>query len=320
VWRLPDGTLVVANDQIELRFFDKHGKYLRTVGQRGSGPGEYQQLLSLWRGPGDSLRVYDVPTSRIDVRTYDGKLVRSFAIPRTSQLAWLPNGGAIFSRAAIPDLRTPGVRQASLLLELMRPDATSSGPVAELPGSWLEISRDRAWRGVDLAGAPMLWGGVGGAVFVHGDRLAIHWFSSEGRLIAITRVSLPRLAVGSADVRAQEAVKTGQRATQQRLGVEGGQLPSTYAQFLPQATRVRLDSEGLAWIRRWPAWGAAVTEWIVFAPRGFPIARVDIPTRLLVHDIGPDYVLGISTDDDGVQSIQRYRLRRSASADRKRPP
>ena len=309
-WRFRDGGIVVANEQIELRFFDAQGRYLRTVGRRGKGPGEYEQLFSLWRAQGDSLLIYDVPTSRIDVRTEDGSLVRSFTIPRTTQLAWLPDGGAVYAGYAIPDLRTPGIKQDSLVFRRLRPDGQPADTVAVLPGGWTEILvGGNNWRGVELAGTPMVWGGVGGAVFVHGDRLSVHWFAPDGHLAALTRVGLPRIRVTGADIRANEAAKVATRASRPRLGVEGNPLPPSYAQFLPQATRVRLDSEGRAWVRRWPASPAALTEWIVFAPRGLPIARINMPARLVVHDIGSDYLVGVAVDDDGVQSVQVYRIR-----------
>lgn len=309
-WLLRDGRIVVANDQVELRFFDARGQYLATVGRRGQGPGEYQQIF-LWRAPADSLRVYDIPTSRIDMRTPDGSLARSFTIPRTIHLAWLPDGGAIYAEYAIPDLRTPGAKQDSLVFQRLRPDGRSADTVAVLPGSWHEVVvAGNTWRGVELAGAPMVTGGAGGGVFVHGDHMAVYWFSPDGHLAALTRVGLPPIRVTSAHKRVHEAAKAAELARSRRLGMEGNAPPPTYARYLPQATRVRLDSEGRAWVRRWTAWGTAMAEWIVFAPRGAPIARVSVPADLTVHDIGSDYMVGIATDDDGVQSVQVYRIRR----------
>src|SRR5688572_27616092 len=43
--RLRDGRIVVANsDPQELRIFDAAGKYLRTVGRKGGGPGEFAEF------------------------------------------------------------------------------------------------------------------------------------------------------------------------------------------------------------------------------------------------------------------------------------
>jgi hypothetical protein len=309
-WRLADGRIVVANERVELRFFDSQGRYLKTVGRRGQGPGEYQQL-SLWRVPGDSLRIYDTPTSRVDVRASDGSLARTFSIPRATNLAWLPDGGAIYAPFSMPDLRSGGVKQDSLVFRRLRPDGRPGDSVAVLPGTWWEMPRPRFWRGVDFGGAPMVTGGVGGAVFVHGDHLTVYWFGPDGRLAALTRVGLPQVRVTSSDIRALEADRAAERARNPRLGTEGrGSPPPVQARFLPQATRVRLDAEGRAWVRGWTPYGAPAAEWIVFAPRGAPIARVRVPSQLLVHDIGPDYLVGVATDDDGVQSVQVFHIRR----------
>jgi hypothetical protein len=71
--RLPDEGVVVANTGSgELRFFDATGRFVRAVGRRGDGPGE-------WRGPDrvrltgpDSLLVLDTQLGRRDIVTVDG--------------------------------------------------------------------------------------------------------------------------------------------------------------------------------------------------------------------------------------------------------
>lgn len=71
--RLGDGGVVVANaGSAELRFFDSAGRFVRAVGRRGDGPGE-------WRGPDrvrrlepDSLLVLDTELGRRDVLAGDG--------------------------------------------------------------------------------------------------------------------------------------------------------------------------------------------------------------------------------------------------------
>jgi 6-bladed beta-propeller len=310
-WRLSDGRLVVANDQVELRIFDGSGRYLSTVGRRGRGPGEYQQLLALWRAPGDSLRVCDVVTGRVDVRGPDGALVRSITMPRHVTPVWLPGGGALYLAHTRLDLNKIGVRRDSALVRRILADGRAADTVAVLPGDWTDVLAGGNFRGVRLSGGVFLTGGADGAVLVHGEHLAVYWFAPEGKLAAITRVALPLASVTKADVRADEE-EMGVLVARNRpmLLREGSVHPPVYAPYLPQATHVRLDAEGRAWVRRWTRWGLPTAEWIVFAPRGLPIARVTMPADFLANDIGRDYVLGIAVDDDGVQSVSEYRIRR----------
>ncbi len=74
---LPDGRVVVQDESpTEIRVYDRLGKYVRTIGRIGAGPGEY-------RSPSiavahDRLVVHDPQLSRTTLYTLDGAVVRSF--------------------------------------------------------------------------------------------------------------------------------------------------------------------------------------------------------------------------------------------------
>jgi hypothetical protein len=60
VTRLADGSIVVANaGTAQLRFFDSDGRFLKSIGRRGTGPGEFRNMRGLWVIRGDSLVVWD---------------------------------------------------------------------------------------------------------------------------------------------------------------------------------------------------------------------------------------------------------------------
>src|SRR5690606_34417998 len=48
-----------------IRLYDSTGTYLRTVGAKGSGPGEYQQLNGLVRLPNGQLVLWDGNNARL---------------------------------------------------------------------------------------------------------------------------------------------------------------------------------------------------------------------------------------------------------------
>jgi WD40 repeat protein len=68
-----DGQLYVGDQSAkEIRVFDYEGNYLKTLGRKGQGPGEYQSIISLALTPDeDSLYVYDFINGRVSV--YDTK-------------------------------------------------------------------------------------------------------------------------------------------------------------------------------------------------------------------------------------------------------
>ena len=315
-WQLSDGRIVLANEQVELRYFDATGRYLTTVARRGRGPGEYEQLLRLFRVAGDTLLAWDAPTSRIDVRDSNGKLVRAFNIPSTLTFAGLGGRGALFAPYQRPDFQKLGVQQDTVTLRQLQQDGTTGEVAARLPGSWTEVVRSGAqgaWRGVALSGSAMLGGGPRGAVYVQGDEATAYWFGDGGRLLAITRVHLPRTRVTAADRRDEERRRNDVMVRNPRVRVESGQAPPAYATYLPQVTRLTVDSEGRAWLRRYSTYDARTAEWIVLERFGDPIARITMPAAFQPNDIGVDYVLGILPDADGVQSIHKYGILRSGA-------
>ena len=72
VLRLRNGTIVVPNEGTKnLRFFDGSGRYLRTVGRDGSGPGEFRSVQTTLRKAGDSILVWDWSQRRLTLLAPD---------------------------------------------------------------------------------------------------------------------------------------------------------------------------------------------------------------------------------------------------------
>ena len=79
---LSSGTYAIAdNVNNQLHFYSAAGRFMRTVGRRGTGPGEFQMVRWLGECGRDSVYAFDVMQNRISVFAPDGKFVRSFAPP-----------------------------------------------------------------------------------------------------------------------------------------------------------------------------------------------------------------------------------------------
>jgi hypothetical protein len=154
----------------------------------------------------------------------------------------------------------------------------------------------------------MLAGSIHGAVYVQGDEFTVFWFGDEAHLVAISRVALPRIRVTESERRDEARRRKEELALRSQIRVDPGQRPPAYAAHLPQVTRLTVDLQGRAWLRRWTRYGSDTAEWIVLERYGAPIARITMPAALQPNDIGTDYILGISTNEDGVQSVQKYRI------------
>jgi hypothetical protein len=71
--------LLDAQDQDRVKFFDEEGRYLRSFGRRGEGPGEFRITNLIALLPGDSVEIYDLGNRRFTVISPD------FALGRTSR-------------------------------------------------------------------------------------------------------------------------------------------------------------------------------------------------------------------------------------------
>jgi hypothetical protein len=84
-----------------------------------------------------------------------------------------------------------------------------------------------------------------------------------------------------------------------------------YADSLPSIDRVAVGRDGRVWMRRYQYPGEMNPwEWLVVEPDGMPVAWVEIPRNLVLHEYSSEDVLGISRDVLGVQYVTRFRILR----------
>jgi hypothetical protein len=77
--RLSTGVIVVS-DHSSLKFYDASGAFIRSVGRKGSGPGEFSQLRRVCRLPGDTILAMGYSDRRMSLWSSDGKLIREFTL------------------------------------------------------------------------------------------------------------------------------------------------------------------------------------------------------------------------------------------------
>ncbi len=76
---------------------------------------------------------------------------------------------------------------------------------------------------------------------------------------------------------------------------------------LPLIDRVRVDADDNLWARTLDNYLSPVATWVVVSPEGRLLRLVATPRPLLLRDLGPDYLLGVTEDQDGVEEVQLYR-------------
>ncbi len=81
---------------------------------------------------------------------------------------------------------------------------------------------------------------------------------------------------------------------------------------LPAFRSIRVDQEGWVWAELYTWDTTKPLSWMIFDPSGQAQGVLETPPGIEVQSIGYDFVLGVSRDEFGVESVHRYRLQRGA--------
>lgn len=320
--RRSDGTIVIANGGTnELRFFDRSGQYLFTVGRSGEGPGEFQDLQHVWLLREDSLLAYDFGPSRLSVFSPSGEYVRSLHVraPDGRQVLVrgpLADGSLIAVGAPIWNApgSTTGVVRDSVPYYRYDAEGVLLGGLGLFPSRevFREVTGD-GWRltGLPFPRAPLAT--VAGRRFHFGpaDMYEIRTFTPAGDLERVIRLADGRRAVTSDDIdrfrreQLEGAEREGTRPAMERMLSE---MP--YPEWLPPYEQLEVDPDGNLWVADYRTAPDEDQSWKVFSRDGEWLGTVDLPPRLEVFQIGAEHVLGRWTDDLEVEHIQVYGLER----------
>lgn len=161
--RLPDGRIVIANSGTsELRVFDSTGTFVKSIGRKGEGPGEFTGSLQMTAISPTEFAVFDQNAQRLSVFDTAGSLVRESRVQ--AQLSdgfplwvWLHRNAWV--SGPFDTLRRPAVARA---LSDLPPLATGSylySVVATDGRIWAQEratgTGSRPWVILDSQGAPL---------------------------------------------------------------------------------------------------------------------------------------------------------------------
>ncbi len=326
--RLSDGRVVLASGGThELRFYTPEGLHLFSVGREGGGPGEFRGIGMIARFAGDSIVVYDMMQRRVSLFDSHGVHIRDVTLTGASQvffpmvLGRLDDGAylaQISSRQIgpnAPELQ-PGEMRDSVLILHIGPDGDTFDTVGVFPSTINQVKMLSLGGNTQPLPIPVHFSPRSvvvtqpdGMIAGTSDTYDVRYYGSDGTLRRIVRKEHEPVPVTQADVDSVNA-RLQQSLAESNIPDE---LRSIYddrpsAETMPAFLRLMTDSEGNLWVEEYRRPGDDVPRWSVFDSDGYFLGVVTGPEGIRVTDIGPDYMLGIVTDELDVERVVMYRL------------
>jgi hypothetical protein len=323
--RRPDGSLVVLDDGSgEVRFYGRDGRLVRSAGGTGRGPGEYRELRGLALDPDGSVLVLDPTLERLTTVSATGDLVSTQRLEPTGNIhapMYLYRLGGLIGDSVVALLvyaypadmgPRPTLFQDSVPVLTYGLDGALRDTLGEI---WTAdmYTTGRETGSVDF-GRRTVGDVHAGEIYVaRGGDYAVRVYSSDGTLRRILRLEPgPARPVTDADVEIMRNYFL-ERAPNEywRRRVDERVEDWPRSEVKPWISNVLVDETGAVWVEEYEAyWNPSPRMWGVFSADGRWMGRIRLPGRFHPTQIGPDYVLGIATDELGVEHVRLLGLRR----------
>ena len=337
ITRLSNGQYVVADmGSGQLRWFDAAGKFVRSAGRTGQGPGEFTQLMAVFSIRGDSLFAEN-GNDGVDLFTPDGRYLDRVRpnlggsgtgrVP-VSIVGAMDNGLLLAGPWTSLSKRAPrgemGVDSTTRLL--LRRDGTHVSTIGPVPNSVYGTAATQTMR---VAFSPRARFGTDGAL-VHaafGSSYEVQSYNTAGRLARIVRRSWTPKPISDAELTAwkehyavpERAEPNGEPLDRLRQLRVNNLQQMLISRTLPAYTDFIVDRTRGMWLR-----DARVSDFYVgshlinnsnepavysaFDSTGRWISNVTVPPGVRVMEIGADYMAGVKRDRDDVEHVVVYRL------------
>jgi hypothetical protein len=323
-----DGSIVVSDGVTqELRLYDADGSYVRTLGRRGEGPGEFSSAPMIAGLADDTAFVFDVRTVRVTSFGLEGELIETTSL-RTDEMGRpqsviRQDDGTYLLRSrwvapgAEDELYDVRMELDSIVIE----HVDASGTLIDTVRVMADRSRVRRVQSpspgifrVQQANVPypprafVRSDGLR-AVMAYSDVFELELQEPAGNVGTILRVLGVQHPATADDIRAVQEARL-----REELG--GGEIDPNIRRLnldflpdrLPAFASVRISDEGDIWVALTEYDASGGYDWLVFTPTGELRGVVHTPPDLQLFAMRADHIVGVFRDGLDVPYVRRYPL------------
>ncbi len=291
-----DGTIFVFDwGDVCIKVYDKDGKYLRTVGQRGQGPGDFGGPIYMALSSDGKIFVMDSRLRRISVFNMTGEYLRGFPFEgfhmemKTDSMNRLYYAKR-FNKTATTDLPiSEDFQEIEEVVQIFRSDPNGENLFlfGDFEGEKVQVKRTGAESVMSLSSKyNIVWEINREGMLYEGfnQEYKIHVFDQNGKkILTFGREYEPVIK----EFRMDELVRK-----------------STMPAYDPRIGWV-FDDEGNLWISIYSEKEGEVV-YDVFSPEGLYLRQVVLPCRIC--EIKKGKVYSIVTTEEGFMAVKRYRV------------
>ena len=311
--------LVYDRQSQDIKMFAPDGKFLRTIGRLGSGPGELRNAEGITLDRGGRIWVRDAANARFTVFNSEGEFEKNWTMKFCwSQGSWHPQvdgkGRIVDYDCVVP---SGGGRSVGYAVVAYRPDLSGVDTLSARPdcgtrelseaGTWITRSeKSTMYRAIPFAPFPLPALGPNGET----------WCAPNSSRYEVMRVvagakDTVRIARTVAAVPVTRTERDSVIAGFEEKGPSGLDF-SRIPRNKPAIERIIVDDQGRPWVRRTNAQG--VIEFDIYTSGGQPVATVMLgkvrsPTHFPFVVRG-DNVYMVVLDEDDVQHVVRFHIER----------
>ena len=342
-----DGSIYALDRQVPtIRHYDARGTFVRTIGRRGQGPGEYRSMSGMATMPDGRLLLWDTGNWRINVYSPDGDVLTQWLTPSGSS----GNAVSTYARAILVDtagriitrrmIFTAGdIRNRPTVWLRYRSDGTLidtlRAPVAAGQLPKLSANSERAVFTREVPFAPkriVAVSPLGYLIAGLPDRYAFEIHQPGRPVVSVRRDVKPEPVSRSERAEARREVEERMRKTDPTWSWNGPDIPGVK----PLYADIQVGLDGRIWIAVVPETSPRVGSasggggvgpssrrappaepgreaarpalYDVFEPDGQYLGQVRVPAKVSTVLRRGDQVWAVAFDDDDVPRIKRYRI------------